>query len=486
MKRLISYIITSLLLIQGICNAQNWVDVGPVFGQGSLLGSISYRPYFLSSINDSILIASGNFPKIEDTILCNGVAFFQSDNWRGLPELGDRYVGGTAAVGPSSVLFDGDRIIYHIIEQDTDTIINETFPRYQFIKSFDGQFFDTLASLNSEIVYLDIFENSLYAFGWFSQIDGQACRGLAKYNGTSWDCLDPPFGFGAVPKINDIYLFDNKLWVGGNFQSQEDAPYSEIAYFDLADSTWNDLDNGIHRDTWSRIDVFQEYKGELYIGGVFRYDMGNAGHMIMSWNPQTQKFSDLGGGIFGENYAYSSLAQVQDMIVFEDELWVSGLFDWAGGIYHPSIAVWDGTNWCTFGDSIETRVWDMEIFQDELYILTDFINGDTINKVAKWIGGDFRDTCGTFPLWPHSVEETTTDNIKIYPNPTDKQLTVSTTATLKEIDIFNAQGALIHRYSRINALSFDIQLEGLPNGLYFLSIETREYTVTKKIFKTMY
>lgn len=477
MKYIYLNILFTFLIFQNVGLTQNWVDVGPKFKYG--FNTI----YSINNIGDSSLYALGNFININDTTLCAGVASFQNNIWTGQPEMGQNYFNGNVLDGSSDIISWGNQIIFHAFSIDTDTIVNGQYRTYNLIKSLTSSTFDTIGSTNSLYTYFKTLNNELYSFGWFGRIGGNECRGLAKYNGTTWDCLNPPFGFGG-PQINDIFLFDNKLWVGGNFSNAQSEPFKEIAYLDLTDSTWHDLDSGIRQDVWARIDVFQEYQGKLYIGGVFRYDMGNAGHMIMSWNPQTQKFSDVGGGIFGENYAYSSLAQVQDMIVFEDKLWVSGLFDWAGGIKHPSIAVWDGTNWCTFGDSIETRVWDMEIFQDELYILTDFINGDTINKVAKWIGGNFRDTCGTFPLWPHGIKESTTDNIQVYPNPTDNQLTILTKSLIRKIEVSNSHGLLIKRYFGINALSFNIQLEGLPNGLYFLRIKTEEDNVTKKILKT--
>jgi hypothetical protein len=475
------HIIVSLFLIQGVCNAQNWLSLN--FKTEWLTPQVNS----LTNFKDSILIVNGDFIHLEDSVLANGLAFHQNGQWHGWPILGQNYHPQSSVCTPPDWVdtYNGELIFVSTDYVPDTTGIDPPWGPFHQIRTFDGVSFDTIGRVtNQAFTKLKIINGNLFAFGWFGKIGGIECRGLARYNGTAWDCLDPPFGFTGAPKISDIYLFDNKLWVGGNFSNDDDQPFNEIAYLDLTDSTWHDLDSGIRQDVWARIDVFQEYKGELYIGGVFRYDMGNAGHMIMRWNPQTQKFSDVGGGIFGENYAYSSLAQVQDMIVFEDELWVSGLFDWAGGIYHPSIAVWDGTNWCTFGDSIETRVWDMEIFQDELYILSDFINGDTINKVAKWVGGDFRDTCGTFPLWPHSVNDDKyeKDNVSIYPNPFTERVYVQLAEgnTKVNYSLLDIAGKLVAK-GTVNQ-NQGIDFSQLNAGAYLLQIEG-EQTQTFKVIK---
>src|SRR5690606_8704792 len=134
--------------------------------------------------------------------------------------------------GPYDIAEWNNKIVFHSYSVDTDTIVNGQYRIYQLIKTYDSCGVDTMASLNSERVQLKVVDNELYAHGWFSKINDEPCRGLAKYHGVDWECLDPPFGYGG-PNVADICLFDNKLWVGGNFSNEQSQPFNEIAYLDL-------------------------------------------------------------------------------------------------------------------------------------------------------------------------------------------------------------------------------------------------------------
>jgi hypothetical protein len=87
------------------------------------------------------------------------------------------------------------------------------------------------------------------------------------------------------------------------------------------------------------------------------------------------------------------------------------------------------------------------------------------------------------PLGVNYVNEEQS-SLKIHPNPTSNFLYLDSKTLIQEIGIFNSQGLLVKRHFGVNTLSFDIQFDELPNGLYLLKIKTEEDTVTKKILKS--
>lgn len=76
------------------------------------------------------------------------------------------------------------------------------------------------------------------------------------------------------------------------------------------------------------------------------------------------------------------------------------------------------------------------------------------------------------------------DEIRIWPNPTSNLISIAANTPIFQILIFNSQGVLSKRHSGSKSLTADIQLDGLPIGLYFLRIKTEKETVTKRIIKT--
>lgn len=211
MKRLLSYIITSLLLIQGICNAQNWIDVGPQL-------KYNFQNFYsLSNISDSLLIGLGDFILINENDTANGMIYYKDNVWYSWPILGVNYgPGSTILSNPIAAISYNDSLVFSSTDYVKDTIgIDPPWGPFYQIRLWKNDVFDTIGSTNNKFNYLKVLLNDIYLFGWFSSIDGNPCRGLAKYNGLTWECLDPPFGYGG-PQINDIFLFDNKLWVGVN------------------------------------------------------------------------------------------------------------------------------------------------------------------------------------------------------------------------------------------------------------------------------
>ena len=85
------------------------------------------------------------------------------------------------------------------------------------------------------------------------------------------------------------------------------------------------------------------------------------------------------------------------------------------------------------------------------------------------------------------VETQGITSIRIYPNPTDSQLTIDNgELTIENVEIFDLTGKTVgaHLYGRPNIDgTTTINVEFLPSGVYFVKITTENGTITQKIIK---
>jgi hypothetical protein len=82
---------------------------------------------------------------------------------------------------------------------------------------------------------------------------------------------------------------------------------------------------------------------------------------------------------------------VNDLIVFNNELYAAGEFSVVGGMVRPNIAKWNGTSWSTVGGPnsiINGRIKKLIIYNNDLYILGKFTAAGTttLNGIGKWNG----------------------------------------------------------------------------------------------------
>lgn len=108
------------------------------------------------------------------------------------------------------------------------------------------------------------------------------------------------------------------------------------------------------------------------------------------------------------------------------------------------------------------------------YILTGaVIGGDTIGVVRKNV---------YYYVGVENLNESL--QIKIFPNPASDQFTVSLPENANAtIEILDVQGRSINSYSGMNGVN-TIRTEQMNDGLYFLKIQTADYSLTRKIIVT--
>src|SRR5262245_52326581 len=208
---------------------------------------------------------------------------------------------------------------------------------------------------------MTVYDGELIAAGGFSKAGKCTVRGLARWNGETWLRIAP--GFNQTP--TEFTTYRGELIAGGDFQSAGDVNANGVARFDGQD--WHALGTGIHLadpDAWyfPDIDALAVYNDELYVGGNFSFAGDVTVHHIARWNGDTETWSDVGGGISG-----GEVPTVHSMVVYQGDLIAAGDFDFAGGTPAFNIARWDGTQWHAMGAGVGVAG-GMAEFNGDLYV----------------------------------------------------------------------------------------------------------------------
>ena len=175
--------------------------------------------------------------------------------------------------------------------------------------------------------------NTLYAAGNFTNVNGVAAYGLAKWDGTSWNDM----GFSGVAYA--LAVDGNNLYVGGNYTNAAGVTTTNIGCWD--GSAWHALGAGVGSLSGYGVRAVAVKNGLVYAGGLFSSSGSQAITNLAVWNGAT--WSAVGGGV-------NSLV---DTLAFNNnDLYVGGYSTLAGTTPVKGIAKWDGTNWTALGSGL--------------------------------------------------------------------------------------------------------------------------------------
>jgi len=339
----------------------------------------------------------------------------------------------------------------------------------QNIVAWDGNSWSSLSTgVNNDVSDMTVFNNELIVSGSFYIAGGNTIYDLAKWDDTSWDTVGITFPVisGSIYSLGE---FNSNLYIGGNFICD-----SSNCITRLQGNQWRSVGDGLVEilPHLNPINSLLAYKDKLYIGGQFGLFMPGI-QFLATWNDTT--FEEVGGGLDGF---------VNDMVVFNDTLYVVGAFNNAGGQSCNNIAKWDGINWCSLGSSFNGMISTVEVFNDELYIGGEFtsIDGEPIARVAKWIGGSSSLSCGNTT----EVNESSNLLIEIFPNPLTNLLTIQVPEYYNKqqitYTIFNSLGQKIITGQLIEEKSI-LDISQLTSGVYYLEVTVGSNKVCKKLLK---
>lgn len=178
--------------------------------------------------------------------------------------------------------------------------------------------------------------NTLYAAGTFTNINGVAANGLAKWDGTSWSSI----GFSGAAYA--LAVDGNNLYVGGSYTNAGGVTTTNIGYWD--GSAWHALGNGLSPVGPNNVVQAIAVRGGLvYAGGLFTNSGSVSVTNLAVWDGSA--WTQVGGGV-------SSTGSVRALAFNGNDLYVGGYFQQAGSTAVSSIAKWDGANWSNLGGGL--------------------------------------------------------------------------------------------------------------------------------------
>jgi hypothetical protein len=307
----------------------------------------------------------------------------------------------------------------------------------------------------------------LYMAGSFRRVGQDTANSVASWDGNAWQTYSAPEDIlHNIPLHSKVIFYKGEMYVGGNCYNIIDGHvnYGIIRYDGTA---WHQVGSGLFGGI-SFINNMVIYHDELFVCGRFNVADGNAGNMIMRWDGE--QWHDVGG-------LNGCPAEGTKMMVYQDKLYLVGLFDCVGdGMPVSSIAVWDGTRWCSFGNSyFNNEVTCIGVYNGEFYIGGYFtkVGGYPVKYFAKWIGDHITDTCSA-PV-SLALEPKQSRQLSISPNPVRDYLHIqwNTGKTLPDnLRVFDPTGKEMtgHIHLTLNENSANLQTGQLPPGVYFLQV----------------
>lgn len=269
---------------------------------------------------------------------------------------------------------------------------------------WDGGNWNALSKVPDESIFcLLSTDEYLYAGGLFHEVDSMQSPGIAAWNGTQWTAIP---GLAVNPRVYALAYFNGYLIAGGNSIPDDNGQEADLKYY--KDSTWQAIP-GWQIGGWGDVLDMAVYQDHLYVGGNFSKMRGAFANYIARWDGN--QWYELGSG---------PDFMVETLVVHRGELYAGGRFSYVDGVPAQYIAKWNGRQWCSLSTSnIDGWVTELAVWRDTLYAAGGFrtISGDTMNYVAKWMEGTSDSLCG--PLYSTTAIEPTLNKpyVNVYPNP---------------------------------------------------------------------
>jgi trimeric autotransporter adhesin len=462
-KVIITLVFSSILQINSF--TQNWQQVG-----GNEKGGISVL--YADTVSNTLYAGGTLYTPEGDTV--RGVHRWNGTNWELLAPLDDTLFGSVNAITryKENIIAGGKFWMFH--DNLSTNIAKWNGTQWEILGNSNWGF------LGGPVLDFYVLQDTLYAAGWLVSIDSIFTIGIAKWDGTAWSDMNTwvELSHGNY-KVNALAYYNGELYVGGRIGIS--LP-SDVANFDNFSSLirWNGeqwLPVGEGLGLSSGLDPVSHlvpYKGELYISGNFG-KIFNGSRQLIKWNGTS--YSDVGG---------MDPCCVKDMVVFNDELYVKGAFPELGG---TELAKWDGERWCSLDTDFNGFITDMEVFNNELYVAGYFfnINGEPMRHVAKWIGGDFTDTCSAVVSANTLPAKQAT--LTLSPNPAHSTIHITAqlptaSAGIVRLSAYNIPGQPLWQQTLPAAggeLQTSVDVSTWAPGVYFISLEAGGQVLGKKI-----
>jgi hypothetical protein len=182
---------------------------------------------------------------------------------------------------------------------------------------------------------------------------------------------------------------------------------------------------------------------------------------------------------------------VHDMVVHDNELYVSGTFHHAGNVSARAVAKWDGSRWCGFGTDVDLPRYlavRLNFYNDTLYLSGgwDTVNGMHVNGLVKWIGGSYIDTCSASFTSTGDFDDLS-NQYSIYPNLVEGSIKIEklySSQNLISCKIVDISGKVLkEEYISLLTGRKEVDVSELAAGIYILTIQSTEFNRSYKFIR---
>lgn len=320
---------------------------------------------------------------------------------------------------------------------------------------------------NSHVDKVFVDGSSLYVGGAFDTVNGNFAQGIVRYDGSVWHTF-PSFGNGWFSVITAVTLFNNELYIGGNFDYGSGK--KDILKFDGV--SWVSVGGGLSGpNTW--VNDFEIYQNKLYVAGYFNTVYGDPGNNIAIWDGVS--WSQPGIGLMPAN--------VWDLHIFDNKLIACGQINEASGIPVSRAAIWDGVSWMDLYGIIFQQLsgvgtpLTITSSGNDLYFGGSFshVNGIAAKDVVK-LGFPTGITDGVAEDKSHFV----------FPNPTQGTFSLNISECWNqpcELELLDMMGKrLLKKFLTPQLVFHDIQLpDNFSNGIYSCRVTFQNESINIKL-----
>ncbi len=288
-------------------------------------------------------------------ILTTCSCFLQGQVWTNLidsiPNQGWAHFVTSVVDSSSNTLYLGGQF-YRFNQYNTNCIIK-----------YNGSSFDTLQSgLDDydtelpQVINLTMFQNKLYVGGNFKKTGKYWCKNLGRWNGASWDTVN----FSPNGSVWFLKVYNDELYVAGNFTNIGGIAANYIAKFDGAN--WYSL----NFPPYGCITGMNVFRGKIFVSSMVSASSSCAN---LSYYDGSNWISWV--GVSGDNNK-----GVEGISVIDSMMYVYGRFDNIAGTNCKGLAAYNGKSWYAIGSGLSNSNWetiyDVKKINNDIYIYGHF------------------------------------------------------------------------------------------------------------------